>query len=125
MQNHAPAQRFPNLIYPDLNLDLTWCPGHDIPMRMASGQRGQFWGCPKFPECRHTANYVPPPPEVAASAREKRKAELLSVYKAIDEDTKLRIQKEIERECERMHVLPTLLDEMPIIVAAKFMKETK
>ena len=114
-----------NLIYPDLDLEIPWCPGDDIPMRIASGSRGQFWGCPKFPECRYTANYVPPPPEVAAAAREKRKAELLSVYRNIDEVTKLRIQKEIEQECERMQVLPTLLDEMPILIAAKYRKETK
>jgi hypothetical protein len=110
-----------NLIYPELNLDIPWCPGDDIPMRRTSGQRGQFWGCPKFPECRYTRNYVPPPPEVVAAEREG----LLSLYQAIDEITKQRIQNEIEQECAKHGISPKLLGEMPILVAGKYKRETR
>jgi hypothetical protein len=34
------------------------CPYHKVRMQERNGRRGDFWGCPRYPECRYTEDFT-------------------------------------------------------------------
>lgn len=43
--------------------DAPLCPKCDTPMVQRNSDRGAFWGCPKYPECKGTRNIIAPAQE--------------------------------------------------------------
>jgi len=86
------------LKYPDLDLDAPWCKDHNAPMRRVNGYRGEFWGCPEYPQCRNTGGSAARPPDVVEAEANERRAELINVYNTMKESTRERLRKEIEAE---------------------------
>ena len=33
------------------------CPEHKVNLKLRNGRKGKFYGCPKYPNCKHTENY--------------------------------------------------------------------
>ena len=33
-----------------------YCPDHKVLLKLRRGRRGPFYGCPKYPKCKHTEN---------------------------------------------------------------------
>ena len=89
------------LRYPDLDLDAPWCKDHQIPMHRVKGYRGEFWGCPEYPQCKNKGGSATRPPEVVESEAIARRTEITNVYSTIKESTRERLRNKIEAELIR------------------------
>lgn len=52
----GPGPRAPDRLCPSCNEK-----GREVRLQQREGQRGAFWGCPNYPECRYTQDLNAPP----------------------------------------------------------------
>jgi len=109
------------LKYPDLDLDAPWCKDHQVPMCRVNGYRGEFWGCPEYPQCKNRGGSAARPPEVVEAEADARREELRHAYTSMDETTRGRLRKEIEAELAQKGVQEMFTrEDITALVAARY-----
>jgi ssDNA-binding Zn-finger/Zn-ribbon topoisomerase 1 len=106
------------LKYPDLDLDTPWCEEHQMPMRRVNGYRGEFWGCPEYPNCKNTGGSATRALEVVEAERIARRAELMRVYNGMSETLRAWWRKKVDSEIAELAKLGVRSDRTPEDIAA-------
>jgi len=95
-------------------------------MRRVNGYRGEFWGCPEYPNCKKTGGSAARPPEVVEAERIARRAELMRVYSGMSEALRGQWRKKVDLELAELTKLGLKDDRTPediaSLIAAKYMK---
>jgi len=111
------------LKYPDLDLDAPWCKDHQVPMRRVNGYRGEFWGCPEYPQCKLTGGSAARPQEVVEAEAIARRVENMNVYNTMKESTKEHLRNEIEAELVRHGIQKIITSEqINALIAQRYLR---
>jgi hypothetical protein len=111
------------LRYPDLDQNAPWCPDHQVPMRRVNGYRGEFWGCPEYPQCKKTGGSAARPAEVTEAQSKARRAELLQVYNGMSEVLREKWRKRIEPDTmQHLLLMKHTEEDIAAYIAARYMQ---
>lgn len=114
------------LKYPDLDLDAPWCLEHQVPMHRVNGYRGEFWGCPEYPQCKARGGSTNRSQEVIEAERKARRLELMEVYNGLTDAEKEKGQKRVDSELAELAKFGLSRDITPeaiaVMIATNYVK---